>query len=274
MIKSNVTMTNTKPFLKLVTEPSNEMGLSFDKFEAWFGSNCILSDITFDVPAQAITCIVGPSGSGKSTLLRSLNRINEDTAKFSVAGDMRLADRSIMNDFPDVTELRRKVGMVFQRPCVFPCSISENVLFGVRDKNLSQADKRKILEDALKAASLWTEVSMRLDENAMSLSLGQQQRLCIARTLAMKPDVILLDEPTASVDPVSARAIETSIKALSDKYTIIMVTHDLRQTRRIGDHVVFICDGGLIEAGSGEHMFSLSALKKTQAYLREEFCEC
>ena len=267
-------MTQTKPFLKLVTEPESEAGISFDQLEAWYGSNCILSDITFDIPERAITCIVGPSGSGKSTLLRSLNRINEDTPKFSVTGDIRIAERSITKDFPDVTELRRKVGMVFQRPCVFPCSISENVLFGVRDKSLSQTDKRKILEEALKAASLWTEVSARLDDSAMSLSLGQQQRLCIARTLAMKPDVILLDEPTASVDPVSARAIESTIKALSDNYTILMVTHDIRQTRRIGDHVVFICDGQLIEAGAGEHMFSLKALKKTQAYLREEFCEC
>lgn len=269
-----MTNSNSKTFLKLVTEPASEIRISFDKFEAWYGSNCILSDITFDIPAQAVTCIVGPSGSGKSTLLRSLNRINEDTPKFSIAGDMRIADRSIMKDFPDVTELRRKVGMVFQRPCVFPCSISENVLFGVRDKKLSQADRRRILEDALKAASLWTEVSARLDDNATSLSLGQQQRLCIARTLAMKPDVILLDEPTASVDPVSARAIESTIKALADKYTIIMVTHDIRQTRRVGDHVVFICDGSLIEAGSGEHMFSLTAQPKTQSYLREEFCEC
>lgn len=269
-----MTTSNSKPFLKLVTEPANEIRISFDKFEAWYGSNCILSDITFDIPARAITCIVGPSGSGKSTLLRSLNRINEDMPKFSVAGDMRIAERSVINDFPDVTELRRKVGMVFQRPCVFPCSISENVLFGVRDKKLSQTDKRRILEEALKAASLWAEVSARLDDTATSLSLGQQQRLCIARTLAMKPDVILLDEPTASVDPVSARAIEQTIKDLSAEYTIVMITHDIRQTRRVGDHVVFICDGNLIEAGSGEHMFSLKAMPKTQSYLREEFCEC
>jgi len=267
-------MTQSKPFLKLVAEPANEMGITFDNFGAWYGSNCILSNITFDIPARAITCIVGPSGSGKSTLLRSLNRINEDTSQFSVAGDMRIAERSILKDFPDVTELRRKVGMVFQRPCVFPCSISENVLFGVRDKRLSQIDRRKILEDALRAASLWTEVSGRLDESAVSLSLGQQQRLCIARTLAMKPDVILLDEPTASVDPVSARAIEETIKSLSHNYTIIMVTHDIRQTRRVGDHVVFICDGRLIEAGSGEHMFSTMALTKTKNYLSEEYCEC
>jgi phosphate transport system ATP-binding protein len=267
-------MIKSKPFLTLVTEPAEEVRLSFDKFEAWYGSNCVLSDVSFDIPARAVTCIVGPSGSGKSTLLRSLNRINEDTAKFSCAGEMRLGERSIVHDFPDVTELRRKVGMVFQRPCVFPCSIAENVLFGVRDKKLSKKARRKLLEEALKASSLWAEVSMRLDDNAASLSLGQQQRLCIARTLAMKPDVILLDEPTASVDPVSARAIEKTIKDLSAEYTIVMITHDIRQTRRVGDHVVFICDGTLIEAGAGDHMFSASALPKTQSYLNEEFCEC
>ena len=267
-------MIKSKPFLKLVEEPSNETRISFDKFEAWYGSNCILSDITFDVPARSVTCIVGPSGSGKSTLLRSLNRINEDSFGFSVGGDMRIAERSIINDFPDVTELRRKIGMVFQRPCVFPCSISDNVLFGVREKKLSKTDRRKILEDALKAACLWKEVSNRLDDNAVSLSLGQQQRLCIARTLAMKPDVILLDEPTASVDPVSARAIEDTIKALSDNYTIVMVTHDIRQTRRVGDNVVFICEGSLIESGTGDHMFSAAALPRTRSYLNEEFCEC
>jgi len=152
-------MIKSKPFLKLVEEPANEIRISFDKFEAWYGANCVLSDVSFDIPARAVTCIVGPSGSGKSTLLRSLNRINEDTSKFSIAGDMRLGDRSIMKDFPDVTELRRKVGMVFQRPCVFPCSIAENVLFGVRDKKLSKTDKRKVLEEALKAASLWKSFS-------------------------------------------------------------------------------------------------------------------
>jgi len=226
------------------------------------------------LPARAVTCIVGPSGSGKSTLLRSLNRINEDTPTFSTRGDLRVSGRSVTSDFSDVTELRRKVGMVFQRPCVFPCSIADNVLFGVRDKKLSKIKQREIIEDALRAASLWQEVSTRLDESAVSLSLGQQQRLCIARTLAMKPEVILLDEPTASVDPVSARAIEETIKTLSKTYTIIMVTHDLRQTRRISDQVVFICDGKMIESGPKTLMFSASASPKTKDYLNEEFCDC
>jgi len=264
----------TKPTLKLVADPAKEIAITFENFGAWYGSNCILSGLSFDIPARTVTCIVGPSGSGKSTLLRSLNRINEDTPSFSMTGDLQVSGRSILNDFSDVTELRRKVGMVFQRPCVFPCSIAENVLFGVRDKSLSKIQRREIVEEALRAASLWQEVSTRLDDSAVALSLGQQQRLCIARTLAMKPDVILLDEPTASVDPVSARAIEETIKNLSNTYTIIMVTHDLRQTRRVGDQVVFICDGKMIEAGPKTHMFSSGAAPKTKDYLNEEFCDC
>jgi len=267
-------MTLAKPTLKLVADPAEEIAISFENFGAWFGNSCILSGLTFDVPARSVTCIVGPSGSGKSTLLRSLNRINEDTPNFSITGDMQVSGRSIVNDFSDVTELRRKVGMVFQRPCVFPCSIAENVLFGVRDKSLSKIERRDLIESSLRAASLWQEVSGRLDESAVSLSLGQQQRLCIARTLAMKPDVILLDEPTASVDPVSARAIEDTIRTLSKSYTIIMVTHDLRQTRRVGDQIVFICDGKMIEAGPKAHMFSSGADQKTKEYLNEEFCDC
>lgn len=267
-------MNQTKPTLKLVSNSAVEIAASFENFGAWFGDSCILSELSFDIPARAVTCIVGPSGSGKSTLLRSLNRINEDTPNFSATGDMRVAGRSIYSDFPDVTELRRKVGMVFQRPCVFPCSIGENVLFGVRDKRLSKIERRTLIEESLRAASLWSEVSNRLDDSALSLSLGQQQRLCIARTLAMKPEVILLDEPTASVDPVSARAIEETIQTLSKSYTIIMVTHDLRQTRRVSDQVIFICDGSMIEAGPKAHMFSANANTKTKEYLNEEFCDC
>lgn len=253
---------------------AHNMAVSFENFGAWFDNNCILSGISFQAPARSVTCIIGPSGSGKSTLLRSLNRINEDTPGFSVRGDIRLPERSIINDFPDITALRRHIGMVFQRPCVFPCSISDNVLFGVRDKTLSHSQKQERLEMSLRDASLWKEVHNRLGDSALSLSLGQQQRLCIARTLAVKPKIILLDEPTASIDPVSARSIEETIKTLSDEYTIIMVTHDIRQTRRISDHIVFLCDGELIETGAADHMFSEHAKEKTQAYLNEEFCDC
>ena len=152
--------------------------------------------------------------------------------------------------------------------------IKDNVLFGVRDKSLSKLDRAALAEESLKSAALWKEVSHRLDSPAHTLSLGQQQRLCIARTLAVKPEILLLDEPTASVDPSSARALETVIKELKKHYTIIMVTHDIRQTKRISDHVVFLCEGDVIESGSSTHMFSKTAKPKTRTYLSEEFCDC
>lgn len=263
-----------QPILKLVTTTQTTPAISLKGFQAWFGESCVVQDITLDLPANGVTCIVGPSGSGKSTLLRGLNRINEDIAGYSMKGQIFIQDSCAHTGFKDITELRAKVGMVFQRPCVFPCSIKDNVLFGVRDKSLSKLDRAALVEKSLKSAALWKEVSHRLDSPAHTLSLGQQQRLCIARTLAVKPEILLLDEPTASVDPASARALETLIKHLKNDYTIIMVTHDIRQTRRVADNVLFLCDGQVIEMGSCDHMFSKTAKQKTQTYLSEEFCDC
>jgi len=243
-------------------------------FSAWFGDNCIVSGVDVTIPAHGITCIVGPSGSGKSTLLRSLNRINDTVSGFSMRGDIHVQGQHIYDDFRDVTRLRSLMGMVFQKPCVFPRSIKENVLFGVRGTKLSELEKNALVEDSLRAAVLWSDVAQRLDQPATSLSLGQQQRLCIARALAVKPKILLLDEPTASVDPVTMRAIETLLVSLKSTCTLLMVTHDLRQTKRIADHVLFLCDGDLIESGPADHMFSKHAKVKTQTYLNEEFCDC
>ena len=264
----------SKPELKLVRSSSDTPAIRLENFQAWFGEGCVVNAAALDFPSHQITCLVGPSGSGKSTLLRSLNRINDDIPTYSMQGKVFVQDQCNHTDFKDITQLRSKVGMVFQRPCVFPCSIKENVLFGVRDKSLSKIDRALLVEDCLKSAALWKEVSHRLDSPADTLSLGQQQRLCIARTLAVKPDILLLDEPTASVDPVSARALETVIQDLKQKFTIIMVTHDIRQTKRVADHVVFLCDGDVIESGSVQHMFSKTAKPKTRTYLSEEFCDC
>ncbi len=263
-----------KPELKLVRAPELAPAISLKGFEAWFDESCIVHDTTIDLPANGVTCIVGPSGSGKSTLLRGINRINEDVSGYAMKGQIFVQNSCAHNDFKDITQLRSKVGMVFQRPCVFPCSIKDNVLFGVRNKSLGKLDKAALVEESLKSAALWKEVSHRLDSPAHNLSLGQQQRLCIARTLAVKPDILLLDEPTASVDPTSARALETLIKELKNDYTIIMVTHDIRQTRRVADNVLFLCDGEVIEMGSCDHMFSKLAKPKTRTYLSEEFCDC
>ena len=260
--------------LKLVGEDILEPAVSLKGLQVWFGETCVLHDVSLDIPSKGVTCIVGPSGSGKSTLLRSLNRINEDIAGCEVKGGIRIKGLCTTEGFPDVTELRAKIGMVFQKPCVFPCSIKDNVLFGVRSKKLSKIEKAAIVEKSLKSAALWKEVSHRLNAPAHTLSLGQQQRLCIARTLAVKPEIILLDEPTASVDPTSARALEKLIIELKADYTILMVTHDIRQTRRVADHVIFICEGEVIEMGSADHMFSKTAKPKTKTYLSEEFCDC
>ncbi len=261
------------PSLKLVSENnSGTPAASLSEFSAYYGDNCVLSDIDLRLPARGVSCIIGPSGAGKSTLLRALNRMNEESVEASIKGRISILGRDSISGYPDVTELRRKVGMVFQTPCVFPRSISENVVFGLR--GLSKAGKRDIVERSLKSAALWDEVARRLGDNARTLSLGQQQRLCFARALAMKPEILLLDEPTASVDPVSARAIEDLIMVLAEHMTIIMVTHNIAQTKRIADTVVFLCDGKIVEAGAKMHMFSGRSSDKTRTYLTEEFCDC
>jgi len=269
-------MTKAAPHLKLVGTPEAVLAPSVaaQDFSVWIGNNCILSGVNTAIPKQGVTCIVGPSGSGKSTFLRSLNRINDEVPGFNIQGSLLVDGKHIYNDFRNVTRLREHIGMVFQKPCVFPRSIRENVLFGVRGKKFSRSEKNALVESSLRSAALWSEVSQRLDDPASALSLGQQQRLCIARTLATKPEIILLDEPTASVDPVTARAIEDMILSLKDRYTIIMVTHDIRQTKRIADNVMFFCDGALIESGTVETMFNEPTNEQTRLYLNEEFCDC
>jgi len=262
------------PHLKIVPTPELSPAVSLSDFGAWYGDNCIISGISADIPARGVTCIVGPSGTGKSTLLRSLNRINDDSEGFTIRGTVTINGRDLAKDFPDITELRTKVGMVFQRPCVFPRSIQENVLFGVRGGKLTKVEKHTLVEHSLKSAALWDEVHTRLDQSAVNLSVGQQQRLCIARALAVKPDILLLDEPTASVDPVSARTIEALITELSAQFTIIMVTHNIPQARRIADYVMFMCDGKLMDSGPKESLFSNSAAQTTRTYLGEELCDC
>jgi phosphate transport system ATP-binding protein len=260
--------------LQIVSNLADIPAISLKHFSAYYGEACILSDISLKIPARGVTCLIGPSGAGKSTLLRTLNRINGDNQTASFTGQVDVLGKPLIAGYKDVTKLRRKVGMVFQSPCVFPRSISENVLFGRRDKGMSKAEKRSLVETCLKDAGLWNEVSKRLDKPAMDLSLGQQQRLCIARALAMSPEILLLDEPTASVDPVSARVIEDLLMRLSEKMTIVMVTHNIAQTKRVADHVVFLCDGQVVEAGATRDMFSRRSSDKTRTYLTEEFCDC
>ncbi len=249
--------------------------IKLEGLHVWIKENHILDGIDVNIPKNKITCIIGPSGSGKSTLIRSINRINDDVDGITTQGNINFNGSSILTSDTDIASLRTQIGMVFQKPCVFPKSIKENVLFGIQHlKKLSKIEKLQLVEQKLKTVSLWKEVSHRLNDKAISLSIGQQQRLCIARTLAVKPEVILLDEPTSSLDPLSTRAIEDMMVKLKEEYTIVFVTHNIQQAKRIADHLIFLCDGKLIEQGSARAMFSCPQNSQTKAYLKDEYCAC
>jgi len=271
MVTPQLSLVSNTPLPEAETLP---LSVDVEGFSAYYGKNCILSDVNLKFPKKGVTSLVGPSGTGKSTILRWINRINEETENASFSGNIKVLGRDVVTGYPDVTELRRQVGMVFQQPCVFPCSIYDNMLMGLRHRRLSKTQARDIVEAGLKSASLWTEVCQRLEARADSLSLGQQQRLCLARTLVLKPDILLLDEPTASIDPVSCRAIEELVIALGNEISVIMVTHNIGQAKRISDHVVFLCDGKIVEQGPRDHMFSSRSSEKTKTYITEEFCDC
>lgn len=260
-------------------EESEDISIEINGFNAWFNDFHVLKDICIGFREKSINCIIGPSGSGKSTLIRSINRINDDVDGFVHHGDIHfngyVRGRSIYHKDVDANHLRTNIGMVFQKPCVFPKSIYENALFGVKYlKKLSKHEKLEIVEKNLKAVSLWKEVSNRLHEKATTLSIGQQQRLCIARTLAVAPTVILLDEPTSSLDPVSTYAIEKLMLQLKEHYTIIFITHNIVQAKRIADYLVFMCEGQVIEEGTKDKLFSNPGRQQTRDYLSNEFCEC
>ena len=203
----------------------------------------------FDVHAGQVFGIIGPSGAGKSTLLRALNRLTDLIPGLRVTGDVRLRGESIYAAGTDVDALRARIGMLFQQPVVFPASVAENVLFGARHlRRLSRAEKHELVERALREAALWDEVRDRLTASALTLSVGQQQRLCLARTLAMQPEVILMDEPTSALDPKSTQAIEDLILRLKERHTIVLVTHNIAQARRVTDWLACVC----IRDGAGE----------------------
>lgn len=269
-----IEQTALKPKLSVVGKTVNNI-IDIEGLQIWIKENHILDTISLSIPKNKITCIIGPSGSGKSTLIRSINRINDDVDGITTQGKIDFNGKSILDKNSDVASLRTQIGMVFQKPCVFPKSIKENVLFGIQHlKKLNKLEKLQIVEYYLKKASLWKEVSHRLNDKAISLSIGQQQRLCIARTLAVKPEVILLDEPTSSLDPLSTRAIEEMMVNLKQSYTIVFVTHNIQQAKRIADNLIFICDGKVIEQGKASELFTCAKNSKTRAYLKDEYCAC
>lgn len=251
--------------------------MSVEKIEVkdldfYYGDFKALMDINIKIEEKKVTSLIGPSGCGKSTFIRVLNRMNDLIDETRHTGEIIYEDKDIYNSQIDVVELRKRIGMVFQKPNPFPKSIYENVVFGPKRhgiKNKKELDK--IVEESLKDAALWEEVKDRLNSSAWSLSGGQQQRLCIARALAMKPDVLLMDEPTSALDPIATAKIEDLIEELKNKYTIIIVTHSMQQAARISDNTAFFLMGRLIEYKETSKIFSDPQDKRTEDYITGRF---
>lgn len=238
----------------------------------WYGSHQALKNITIDIPEKSITALIGPSGCGKSTFLKTLNRMNDLVPDVKITGDVRYRDEDIFDPAQDVSELRREIGMVFQKPNPFPMSIYDNIAYGPRThgiKNRAQLDE--IVEKSLRGAAIWDEVKDRLQKNALGLSGGQQQRLCIARALAVEPAVLLMDEPTSALDPISTSKIEELAMQLKERYTIVIVTHNMQQAVRISDRTAFFLLGELVECGETETLFSTPRDKRTEDYITGRF---
>lgn len=238
----------------------------------WYGSHQALKNITIDIPEKSITALIGPSGCGKSTFLKTLNRMNDLVPDVKITGDVRYRDEDIFDPAQDVSELRREVGMVFQKPNPFPMSIYDNIAYGPRTHGIrSKVKLDEIVEKALRDAAIWDEVKDRLKKNALGMSGGQQQRLCIARALAVQPEVLLMDEPTSALDPISTSRIEELALKLKEDYTIIMVTHNMQQATRISDNTAFFLLGEVVEYDNTEQLFSIPRDKRTEDYITGRF---
>jgi phosphate transport system ATP-binding protein len=246
--------------------------ITIDKLCLWYGSQQALKNVSIDIPDKSITALIGPSGCGKSTFLKTLNRMNDLIPGIRITGSVKYGETDIFNFATDVSELRRQIGMVFQKPNPFPMSIYDNVAYGPRTHGVKgKAKLDDIVERSLRDAAIWDEVKDRLKKNALSLSGGQQQRLCIARALAVEPAVLLMDEPTSALDPISTSKIEELALQLKDKYTIIIVTHNMQQAVRISDNTAFFLLGELVEYGATEKLFSQSVDKRTEDYITGRF---
>lgn len=235
----------------------------------WYGKKHALKDISLEIPEKQITALIGPSGCGKSTFIRCLNRMNDLVSSARIEGRVFYEDIDIYDKKTDVVELRKRIGMVFQKPNPFPMSIYDNIAYGPRihgQKNIDQ-----IVERSLKESALWEEVSERLDQPALGLSGGQQQRLCIARTMAMRPDVILFDEPCSALDLISTGKIESLMESLKEEYTQIIVTHNMQQAARVSDRTAFFLLGELIEVGETKQIFEAPKMKSTEDYITGRF---
>jgi phosphate transport system ATP-binding protein len=251
---------------------NEQVAIEVTNWNLYYGQKKALNNINMLLPEKRVTAFIGPSGCGKSTLLRCFNRMNDLVDSVRTEGSIRLHGHEIMDKGQNVSVLRRQVGMVFQKPNPFPKSMFENVAYGLR---LAGENNRKVLEDkvewALKGAGLWNEVKDRLHENAMGLSGGQQQRLVIARAIAIEPAVLLLDEPTSALDPISTLAIEELIFELKEKFTILIVTHNMQQAARVSDYTAFMYMGDLIEYTDTDTLFTKPSEKQTEDYITGRF---
>ena len=238
----------------------------------WYGQAQALKNINMDIAENSITALIGPSGCGKSTFLKTLNRMNDLVPGVKITGQVCYREEDIYDKNVDVNQLRREVGMVFQKPNPFPMSIYDNIAYGPRTHGIrKRGELDEIVEQALRDAAIWDEVKDRLKKNALGLSGGQQQRLCIARALAVKPSVLLMDEPTSALDPISTSRIEELAMGLKDRYTIVIVTHNMQQALRISDNTALFLLGELVEYGDTQTMFDQPADKRTEAYITGRF---
>lgn len=237
----------------------------------WYGDHHALKDISLSIQENKIFSFIGPSGCGKSTLLRCLNRMNDMILNCRIEGEVSIDNVDIYQEGIDVPDLRKRIGMVFQKANPFPMSIYENIAYGPKIHGVSKKEIPGIVEESLRGAALWDEVKDRLKDSALSLSGGQQQRLCIARTLAVKPEIILFDEPCSALDPISTGKIEELMIELKEKYTIIIVTHNMQQASRISDYTAFFLSGELIESGKTSQIFENPRNKKTEDYITGRF---
>lgn len=242
-----------------------------NKLNLYYGSVQALKDITLDIEKNSVTSLIGPSGCGKSTFLRTINRMNDLIDTVKIDGEVFFEEKNIYKDY-DVIDLRKRIGMVFQKANPFPMSIYDNIAYGPRIHGVrSKAQLDEIVERSLKGGALWDEVKDRLKKSALGLSGGQQQRLCIARTLAVEPEVILMDEPTSALDPISTLKVEELMDELKKKYTVIIVTHNMQQAGRISDYTAFFLNGEVVESGKTENIFYKPVDKRTEDYITGRF---
>ena len=246
--------------------------LSVENLCLWYGSHQALKNINIEIPEKSITALIGPSGCGKSSFLKTLDRMNDLVPDVRITGSVRYKGEDIFDPSVDVSELRRQVGMVFQKPNPFPMSIYDNVAYGPRTHGVrNRAKLDEIVERSLRGAAIWDEVKDRLKKSALGLSGGQQQRLCIARALAVGPEVLLMDEPTSALDPISTSKVEELAMELKEHYTIVIVTHNMQQAARISDRTAFFLLGELVECGETEKLFSQPQDKRTEDYITGRF---